>query len=163
MINCWAQLCTQTFTRITDCSIKTNVPETSKRLSHWIKVDTKWCLISFLQWYPGSFTTEQNIHYGLLLSLFISSCGLWYIALMNLFLLKDTVHDSGERLLIFELNSSPNYIPQITFCAPETRSWSANFFLGSVWAIMFVSHLQSQDSVQTPVFFERTASHLTDS
>ena len=59
--------------------------------------------------------------------------------------LKDAVGDSGERLLVFELNSQRNDTPP--FCAPEAMCILAGIVYISVQATMFVFHLQSQDCV----------------
>ena len=48
------------------------------------------------------------------------------------------------------LNSQSNSTPP--FCVPETQYWLAGIVNASVWATLFVFHLQSQDCVRTSEF-----------
>ena len=65
--------------------------------------------------------------------------------------LKGGVLVSGERLLIFELNSQSNYTPPLH--AAEAMCRLAERVYDSVQATLFVSHLQSQDCTGTPECF----------
>ena len=56
-----------------------------------------------------------------------------------------------KLLLILELNSQSNYTPPLR--APEALCWLVGIVYGSVRATTLVSHLQSQDCVQTPEFY----------
>ena len=67
----------------------------------------------------------------------------------------------GRRLLIFECNSQSNYTPPCR--DPEPTCWLARIVSGTVWATLFVSHLQSQDSAQTDFWAHTLDKQLEES
>ena len=65
--------------------------------------------------------------------------------------IKGRDHNSGERLLIIELNIQSYYTTFLQ--APEAMCWLGRIVPGFVWSTMFVSHLQNQDCVQKLDYF----------
>ena len=62
--------------------------------------------------------------------------------------------DSGERLLIFDLNSQSNYTPP--FCAPERMCWLAEVVYDLSQATRLVYHLQRQGGIPRIHFSDKS-------